>query len=148
MSQDNIHAARGLYDAFNRGDLNAFEKACAAKIDWKEADNSLNAQGNPYRSFDQLLEGVFQPTVRDFEDFRCDVEKLLDAGETVVSTGRYTGKYKKTGRQLSVQFCHVIHFGANAKLDAFQEYCDTLAEAEAVGSVQMVEEAKIPHPAM
>ena len=70
MSQQTLQAARGLYEAFNRGDLNAFERACARRFEWNEADKSLNAGGNPYRNFAQVLEGVFKPTMRDFEDFR------------------------------------------------------------------------------
>lgn len=148
MSQENVQAARGLYDAFNRGDLNAFENGCSREFVWNEAENSLNAAGNPYRNFKQVLEGVFQPTTRDFEGFRCDLEKLLDAGDTIIGTGRYRGKRQETGKQLSAQFCHVLHFDRDAKLDGVQEYTDTLQEAEVAGRVQQVERVRIIQPAM
>jgi ketosteroid isomerase-like protein len=148
MSQQTLQAARGLYEAFNRGDLNAFERACARQFEWNEADNSLNAGGNPYRNFAQVLEGVFKPTMRDFEDFRVDLEQLHDAGATIVGTGRYRGRHKDTGRQLSAQFCHVMHFDHETLLDRVQEYADTLAEAEVAGRAQQIEIARIPQAIM
>jgi uncharacterized protein len=148
MSQDKLEAARGLYDAFNRGDLNAFERGCAPSFVWNEADNSLNAAGNPYRNFQAVVDGVFQPTMRDFDGFRCDLEKLLDAGDTIIGTGHYRGKYKTTGRQLTAQFCHLLHFDSNARLDAVQEYTDTLQEAVVAGRTQITEEMRIPQPVM
>ena len=148
MSQENVRAARGLYEMFNRGDLAGFEKACARELTWNEAESSLNAAGNPYRSFKEVLEGVFQPTARDFDKFECNVEKLLDAGDTIIGTGRYRGTYKETRKQLSAQFCHLIHFDSDGRLDRVQEYTDTLAEAEVAGRVEPVARMKVPHPAM
>jgi ketosteroid isomerase-like protein len=148
MSQQNVQAARGLYEMFNRGDLTGFEKACASKLDWNEAEHSLNAGGNPYRSFKEVLEGVFQPTMRDFDKFECNVEEILDAGDTIIGTGRYRGTHKETGKKLSAQFCHLIHFDSQARLDRVQEYTDTLAEAEVAGRVQPIARMKVPHPAM
>ena len=51
MSQANVQAMRRLYDAFNSGDLDTFEQGVGRDIVWNEADNSLYAGGNPYRSF-------------------------------------------------------------------------------------------------
>jgi ketosteroid isomerase-like protein len=148
MSQENLQAARALYEAFNRGDMIAFEKGCARDFFWNEAENSLNAAGNPYRNFSAVVEGVFQPTMRDFEGFHCDLERLLDAGDHIIGTGRYRGRSSATGKQLSAQFCHVIHFNQDAKLDAIQEYADTLHEAETVGRAQQIETMRIPQPVM
>jgi ketosteroid isomerase-like protein len=148
MSQENVQAARGLYDMFNRGDLAGFEKGCAREFVWREAENSLNAAGNPYRNFKQVLEGVFQPTIRDFEGFECKLETLIDGGDHVIGTGRYLGKHRETGKALSAQFCHVIHFDRTAKLDGLQEYTDTLEEAVVAGQVQLIAEMRIPQPVL
>src|SRR5689334_22062102 len=91
MSQENLQAARRLYQAFDNGDLGTFEQGVARDLVWNEADNSLNCGGNPYRSFAAVRDGVFAPTLRDFDQFRVDLEQLLDAGEFVIGTGRYRG---------------------------------------------------------
>jgi len=49
---------------------------------------------------------------------------------------------------LSAQFCHVIHFDGQGRLDRIQEYTDTLAEAEVAGRVEPIAKMKVPHPAM
>ena len=132
MSQETLGAARGLYDAFNKGDLIAFEKGCAPAFEWNEAESSLYAGAIPTAASRRYWR-AFQPTMRDFDNFRCDIERLIDAGDTVVGTGRYRGKHKRTGKNLSAQFCHVLHFDSQLKLDAGQEYADTLQEAEVAG---------------
>jgi uncharacterized protein len=148
MSQENVQAMRGLYDTFNRGDLDTFEKALSRDILWNEAENSLYAAGNPYRSFAALRDGAFLPVTRDFADFRVDLEQLLDAGDTIVTTGRYRGRNKETGKELSSQFCHVLHIDGDGKLDRVQEYADTLQEAEVAGRAQRVEKVQIREPVM
>lgn len=148
MSAQNVQAIRGLYQAFNNGDLDSFQRGLSPKFLWNEAENSLYAGGNPYRSFTEVRDGVFGPTARDFDQFRCDVEQILDAGDHVVGTGRYRGLSKETGKPLSAQFCHVMRLDADGKLDRIQEYCDTLAEAQVQETTARIEEVKIPHPAM
>jgi len=147
MSEQNVQAMRGLYDAFNRGDLDRFEQGVSRDILWNEAENSLYSAGNPYRSFTTIRDGVFAPTARDFDNFRVDLEQLLDAGDYVVGTGRYRGRHKTTGKELSAQFCHVLRVDRDGKLDRVQEYADTLHEAEVDGRTQRIEQ-KIPQPAM
>jgi len=148
MSEQNVQAIRSLYDAFNRGDLNTLERGFGPNLTWNEAENSLYSEGNPYRSFAAVREGVFASTARDFDPFQCDVEQLLDAGDSIVATGRYRGKCKDTGAMLATQFCHVIHLDRDGKVDRLQEYADTLDEARVVGRTWIKEEMKIPHPAI
>ena len=148
MSEQNVQAIRRLYDAFNRGDLDTLERGFSRGLTWNEADNSLYSAGNPYRSFAAVREGVFMPTDREFDGFRCDVEQLIDGGDYVIGTGRYRGKCKATGKSLSTQFCHVMHVDAAGKIDGIQEYADTLDEAKVTGRTQIVEEVRVPHPAM
>jgi uncharacterized protein len=148
MSEQNVQAVRGLYDAFNRGDLETLEDGFSTVLHWNEAENSLYCSGNPYRSFEAVRGGVFAPTSRDFEDFRCEVEQLLDAGDYVVSTGRYRGRCRETGRSLKTQFCHVLHIDLEGRIDRLQEYADTLDEAEVTGRIEDLQKLKIPHPAI
>jgi hypothetical protein len=148
MSEKNVQAIRGLYDAFNRGDLGTLEKGFSRTLSWNEAENSLYAAGNPYRSFKDVNDGVFTPTNRDFDGFRCDVEQLLDAGDYVVGTGRYRGRCRDTGKTMATQFCHVMHVDPDGKIDRIQEYADTLDEAQVTGRVRQTEEMRTPQPAM
>ena len=146
MSQQNVQAVSRLYDAFNAGDLDTFERGLGRNLAWREADHSLYCAGNPYRSFAEIRDGVFAPTVRDFDNFFVDLEQLFDAGDHVIGVGRYRGRHRETGKDLSAQFCHLMHVDRDGKLDRVQEYADTLQEAQVSGRVQPVEEMKILQP--
>jgi ketosteroid isomerase-like protein len=147
MSQANVQAAQRLYDAFNNGDLDSFERGVSRDLVWNEAESGLNSAGSPYRGFASVRDGVFAATKRDFDDFRVDLEQLLDAGDTIIGTGRYRGRSTATGRPLFAQFCHLLHLDSDGKLDRVQEYADTLQESEVTGRVQQLERIEILQPA-
>jgi ketosteroid isomerase-like protein len=146
MSQATVQAASRLYEAFNNGDLATFERGLSRNLIWNEAENSLNCAGNPYRSFEAVRDGVFTPTMSDFDQFRVDLQQLIDAGDYVVGVGRYLGRSRATGKELSAQFCHLLHLDADGKLDRLQEYADTLLEAEVTGRAQRVEQMRVVQP--
>jgi hypothetical protein len=146
MSQQNVQAISRLYDAFNAGDLETFAQGLGRNLAWREADNSLYAAGNPYRSFAEVRDGVFAPTVADFDNFRVDLEQLFDAGDHIIGIGRYRGRHRSTGKELSAQFCHLMHVDLEGKLDRVQEYADTLHEAQVAGRVQPAEQIRILQP--
>jgi hypothetical protein len=148
MSQENVQAMSRLYDAFNSGDLRAFERGVSDNLEWNEADNSLNCAGNPYYGFEAVRAGVFAPAMRDFEGFTVDLEQLIDAGDFVIGTGHYRGRSFATGKELSAQFCHILHVDSQGKLDRLQEYADTLREAVVAGRAERVEQIVLMQPAM
>jgi ketosteroid isomerase-like protein len=147
MSQQNVQSVSRLYDAFNAGDLDYFERALSKDLVWNEAESSLNCGGNPYRSFAEVRDGIFAPTMRDFDQFYVDLEELIDAGDYVIGTGRYRGRSTATGKALSAQFCHLLHVDSDGKVDRLQEYADTLHEAEVTGRTQAVEQIRVLQPA-
>jgi len=148
MSQENVQAISRLYDAFNNGDLDYFERATSRDLVWNEAENSINCAGNPYRGFAEVRDGVFAPTMRDFDQFYVDLEELIDAGNIVVGIGRYRGRSTATGKPLSAQFCHLLHVDSEGKLDRLQEYTDTLHQADVTGRAQRMEPMQILQPAV
>lgn len=62
---------------------------------------------------------------------RTAPEELLDAGDSVVGLGNYTGTYKATGREVRAQFAHVWGL-REGKVVSFQQYTDTKQFAAAV----------------
>ena len=146
MSQ-NVKTVRRLYEAFDRGDFPTIEKGVSKTVLWNEADNSLYCEGSPYRSFAEIYEKVFTPNARDFDNFRLEIDRFLDASDNhVVAAGRYRGKCKETGRELKSQFCHVMHLDDSGKVDFFQEYVDTYDQAQVTGRVKPVETVQVREP--
>lgn len=130
MSQQNIDIISGVYDAFARGDIPGVLGALAADVDWREAENFMYADRNPYIGPQAVLEGVFARIGAEWEGFQATPDTLLDAGDAVVAQGHYSGVYKATGRSVRAQFAHVFTF-RDGKVATFQQYTDTKQFAEA-----------------
>lgn len=126
----NGDTVKALYDAFGKGDLPAVLGAFAPEIQWREAENFLYADGNPYAGQQAVAEGVFQRIVSDVENFAVLPERFVDGGDTVVVEGRYRGTMKATGTPIDAQFAHVWQL-RDGKVVRFQQYTDTKQWAEA-----------------
>ena len=134
MSAENVAAVKAIYQAFATGDVPAVVAALSPDIEWNEAENFPYADGNPYHGPDAILAGVFARIGGEWDGFAVEPSEFLDAGDTVVMTGRYTGTCKATGRAMNPWVAHFWTF-ADGKAVQFQQLVDTLAVARAVGSV-------------
>lgn len=131
MSQANVEVIRGMYEAFGRGDVPAVLGQMDQRIEWREAENFIYADRNPYMGPQAVLEGVFMRLGAEWEGFTVTPEEWLDAGNHVVVLGTYTGRHRETGREVRAQFAHV--WGVRGgRVVRFQQYTDTKQFAEAV----------------
>jgi ketosteroid isomerase-like protein len=131
LSQQNVGIVHSLYEAFAKGDVPTVLGAFTPDAEWREADNFPYADGNPYVGPGAILQGVFMRLATEWDGFGAHPAQFLDAGDTVVVTGRYAGAYKATGKSIDAQFAHVWTL-ANGKVARFQQYADTLQVARAV----------------
>lgn len=127
----NSETVRGFYQAIGRGDISFVLGVFDPQIEWNEAENFIYAEGNPYVGPQAILTGVFGHLVAEWDQFRATPEQILDAGDTVVSLGRYTGTYKATGAAVNAQFVHVFTL-RDGKVVKFQQYTDTAQFRDAV----------------
>lgn len=129
----NADVVRGMYAAFSKGDVPAVLGAMAPDIVWNEAENFIYADKNPYVGPEAILGGVFARLGGEWNGFSVKAEDVIDAGDTVVTTGRYGGSFKATGKSINAQFVHVWKF-KNGKVASFQQYVDTLAASRATSA--------------
>ena len=134
MSDENVAVVRGIYEAFGAGDIGGVVGLMSPDIVWNEAENFLYADHNPYVGPDAILTGVFGRIGGEWDDFAATPGELLDAGDTVIMLGRYSGTFKATGKAVHAQAVHVwrVHDG---RATQFQQYTDTLQFARAAGAV-------------
>lgn len=114
---------KGFYEAAARGEMNVLFEALAPKIEWREADGSPFASGNPYVGPDavgKLLAGIGEA----IDGLAIIPMNVIDGGDTVVIEGRYKGKARKTGKAFDAQFAHVWQI-RDGKVVRFQQYTDT-----------------------
>lgn len=124
---------RSLYDSFAQGDVPTVLGSFDPEIVWMEAENINYADRNPYRGPQAVAEGVFMRIGQDWQDFRVNVEEIIDSGDTVVALGRYTGTNKSTNQPLNAQFVHVWRL-RDGKIVRFQQYADTAQFARVTGA--------------
>lgn len=132
MASTNVELVRGIYDAFATGDVPAVLGAMSPDIVWNEADSHPYADGNPYVGPQAVLEGVFARCIGEWDNFAVQIDELLDAGDTIVALGRYTGTYKATGKPQNTQLVHVWRI-KDGKIARFQQHADTLHMAQVMG---------------
>ena len=131
MSDENAEIVRGMYAAFARGDVPTVIAALDPQVEWWEAENFIYADHNPYVGPQAVLEGVFLRIVGEWDDFVVSPKEILDAGETVIGHGHYSGTCKANGAQVRAQFAHLFTF-RDGKVVRFQQYTDTAQFRDAV----------------
>jgi hypothetical protein len=133
VSADNVATIRAIYDAFGSGDIPAALERLSPDLVWNEADDFPYADRNPYVGPQAVLEGVFARIGGEWDGFGVNVEELLDAGDTVVMLGRYSGTYKATGKPQDTQVVHVWRL-KDGRAVGFQQYANTLHVAKVTGA--------------
>jgi ketosteroid isomerase-like protein len=124
MSNSNVELIKDLYAAFGRGDGPAALSLMDPNIVWNEAESFPYADHNPYIGSAAIAEGVFFRLATEWDNFQVIPAEFLDAGETVVVTGRYNGTYKASNAALDSQFAHLWKL-RDGKIAGFQQYTDT-----------------------
>ena len=124
---------RSLYDAFAQGDVPTVLGSFDPEIVWMEAENINYADRNPYRGPQAVAEGVFMRIGQDWQDYRVNVEEIIDSGDTVVALGRYMATNKSTKQPLNAQFVHVWRL-RDGRIVRFQQYADTAQFARVTGA--------------
>ena len=120
----NLATIQSVYAAFAAGDAAAAFANMSPQIIWNEAENFPYADRNPYVGPAAIGEGVFFRLATEWKDFAATPQTFHDAGDTILTLGRYTATNLATGQPLDAQFAHVWSL-ANGKVTAFQQFTDT-----------------------
>ena len=124
MSAENVKTVEAVYKAFATGDIATVLAALDPQVEWWEAENFIYADGNPYVGPEAVLTGVFMRIASDWDGFAVTPKEVLDAGDTAINQGHYSGTHKQTDKQARAQFAHFFTF-RDGKIAKFQQYTDT-----------------------
>ena len=122
-----------MYAAFGKGDIPIIIGTLDPQVEWWEAESFIYADQNPYVGPNAVLEGVFMRIGGEWDGFAVTPEGVLDAGDTIIGYGYYSGTYKKTAQHVRAQFAHFFTF-RNDKVVKFQQYTDTAQFQRAVAA--------------
>ncbi len=125
----NLNSVKAVYKGFATGDIPTVLGVFSPDIAWTEAEGF--PYGGTYHGPRAVLEGVFMRLGSEWEGFAAVPDEFIDAGDTVVVLGKYSGKYKATGKSFQANFAHVWKM-QNGKAAEFIQYVDTLLVHRAV----------------
>ena len=129
MSEQNVEFVKGVYGAFDRGDVPAVLGAFAEDIEWVEAEGM--PYGGIYHGPEAVAQKVFGPITTDVDGFALVREEFIASDGTVAAVVRYTGTGKASGMALDVPAVHVWDV-RDGKLVRFRQFIDTVKYAEVV----------------
>jgi ketosteroid isomerase-like protein len=134
MSQENVERIRRGYEAFNRGDLAGAAKDFDPSFEWRI---SLQLPDSPpdetYRGPEDIIR--FWETWRAaFDDFRIELEEIIDAGDHVIVFARVRGRGVGSGADVETPtFPQVWTLGHDGRPVRVEMYPGRAEALEAVG---------------
>ena len=131
MSEDNIGFVRGLYEAFNKGDVEAVLGAFDENIEWYEAEGM--PQGGHWHGPQAIADNVFGPIVNDIDGFSVTPDELYAGGDEVVTVATYAGTAHESGKDLRQQAVHAWTV-RDGKIVRFRQFMDTVKYNEVLGA--------------
>ncbi|WP_370478164.1 ester cyclase [Tamlana flava] len=130
LNPNNVITIRKLYNDFASGDIPAVGAAMDENMIWNEAENFPFANGNPYKGFEAVLEGVFSRIMEDWEYWNLtDMSFHEMTNDKILVTGRYNAKYKKNAATMNLQMAHLWTL-KDGKIINFQQFADTKGIAD------------------
>jgi uncharacterized protein len=107
VSERNVAAARRLYEARNRRDVEAVIAECHADVEWHPYLSELG--GRPIRGHEGIRE--YMASLEEaWAVFRHEPEDFVDAGDQVVALLNTRARGRESGAELDVPVAHVLLF--------------------------------------
>lgn len=131
MARRNTEVVAGIYEALERGDLDAVLAALDPDIEWVEPDTPGLYFAGAHQGVEAVVRNVFATTSTTWDEFRIVVDELLGDGEAVVALGRFRARAGE--RRLDAPFAHVwrVRGGLAAEM---RNFTDTAAFLTALGA--------------
>jgi uncharacterized protein len=132
MSKQNVEIVRRGFDAFNRGDMEAWLDDMDPAVEYCPTKDFPEA--GPFKGHDDVRRLVEQ-MLDAFESFALQPQELIDAGDKVVASVLQTGRGKGSGLFTENRFVYVITL-RDGKAVRFDTYYDRRQAFEAAGLEQ------------
>jgi hypothetical protein len=118
----NLEVVKGIYTDNPEQIAKNLQSALAPRFDWTEAAGFPYA--GTFHTMEEVGKNVFARLATEWEGYRAAVESFYDAGDTIIVTGRYLGKYKASGGNMDAVFAHIWNF-KDGKIVKYTQNVDT-----------------------
>jgi ketosteroid isomerase-like protein len=129
MSQENVDAARGMWDAFNRRDLDAWLEGFDPEVEWHTAREDPDAGVHHGRSG---VKRYAEQWLDAYDDLRVEPLEIVDAGDEVLVWIRVTGHGGASGVGVDMEQAQVLTF-RDGRVAVGREYFDRAEAFEVAG---------------
>lgn len=119
----NLVIIQDHYAASAHGDLVGMLADLSPEARWTEMEGFPCA--GTYVGPDAVVANVFQRLDAEFEGYAFHLDRLFDAGDTILATGHYSGTHRATGKAFRCRVAHVWQLVAG-RIAAFEQFTDTL----------------------
>jgi ketosteroid isomerase-like protein len=124
-----VQIVRATYEAFGRGDIPAVLSHWHPDITWIECEGSPYA--GTYTGPQAVVDGIFADLPVTWTGFTVTPDEYIDAGDTVVALGHFTGAYTATGKSFRARFAHITRV-RDGLVTSFESVADTKVFADAM----------------
>lgn len=122
-ARSNLDIVRDHYAASARGDLAAMMTEVSPQVRWTEMAGFPCA--GTWVGPQAVIDNVFAVLGRDWDGYRFELEKLVDAGDSIVGIGTYRGTFRATGQPMQARVAHLWQLQGGL-VAAFEQFTDTL----------------------
>lgn len=127
MNQSNTAVIQNIYDAFNRGDIEAVLANVEANAEWVNyGPNSVPYFGNFTGRITDFFQAIGQSTING----NVAVNRYMESGNNVITEARWTATVKDTGARIDAPIAHVFTV-RDGKVSSWRGYSDTAAVSAA-----------------
>ena len=129
MAAEDVQRLREVYEAFDRGDADAFVGLLAHDIEWRVPE--VLPWGGARHGHDGVR--TYLDLLREHVSGGWGTpEEFLDVGDRVVVLGRFTGTARASGREFETPFVHVWT-SSDGVPTRLVHFVDTAVVLEALG---------------
>ena len=120
---DKLEAVEALYVAFRNRDYFSLNQILARDIEWNQ--NTGFPDGGSYVGLEAIIANVFDSFADSWSEWRFEIDRYLEAPDSVIVTGSYIGTHLKTGKDMISAAAHIYDF-EDGKIIRFTQYADTM----------------------
>ena len=118
----NLEIIQKLYEYLKNRELDKIRPLFHPNIKWNQMKGFPN--GGQYIGADEIFENIFKGFSENWTDWRLEVTEFLDAGENIITVGKYKGTYNKSAKYLEADFMH-RYTVKEGVVTNFNQYTDT-----------------------
>ena len=122
MADANIQLVESAFDAWNRGEFQAFADHMAEGVAWLEVSGRPEGEGTELVGRDRLrrsLESLFEA----WQTYRLEVERIDDVGDRVVAIVREVARGRASGVEIDGRWGYAITLeeGQIVRIEAYRD---------------------------